>query len=79
MTTIHVKDDTWNKLNILKEPGESMDDVIRKLIDLVNETRETHESLNSSDLGSFSKLLDEFCSIADEEIETVVSGSKRGF
>ncbi|HUX98741.1 MAG TPA: antitoxin VapB family protein [Candidatus Deferrimicrobium sp.] len=79
MTTIHVKEDTWKKLNVLKEPGESMDDVIRKLIEILNVNREIHESLDNSDSTSFEKLLEEFCNIADEETEIIIAGSKRGF
>lgn len=33
MTTIHVKDDIWKKLNQLKESGETMNDVIERLLD----------------------------------------------
>ena len=37
MTTVEVKDDEWRRLNRLKSPGESMNDVIKRLL-------ETHES-----------------------------------
>ncbi len=79
MTTIHIKPDTWKKLIVLKEPGESMDDVIQKLLSILNEIREAHDNLNNSDSRSFDNLLDEFCSIANEEIEKVVLRSKKGF
>jgi len=31
-TTIHVHDDTWRELNRRKQRGESMDDVVRRLV-----------------------------------------------
>jgi hypothetical protein len=79
MTTIHIKPATWKKLIILKEPGESMDDVIQKLLKITNEIQEAHDNINNLDAPSFENLLDEFCSIANEEIESVVSRSKKGF
>lgn len=33
MPTIRVNDGTWKELNKLKEPGESFDDVISRLLD----------------------------------------------
>jgi len=79
MTTIHIKPDTWKKLIVLKEPGESMDDVIQKLLSILNDIRDSHDKLIDSDSRSFDEVLDEFCSIANEEIEPVVLKSKRGF
>ena len=32
VTTIKVKGDTWKRLNQLKEPGDSFDEVIQKLL-----------------------------------------------
>jgi len=49
MTTIHIKPDTWKKLIILKEPGESMDDVIQKLLKITNEIQEAHDNINNLD------------------------------
>ena len=34
MTTIHVKEHVWKMLNSLKEPGETMNDVIERLLAL---------------------------------------------
>lgn len=33
VTTVKVKKGTWRKLNRLKEPGDSFDDVIAKLLE----------------------------------------------
>lgn len=32
-TTIRVYEGTWKRVNALKEPGESFDDVLNKLVD----------------------------------------------
>ena len=79
MTTIHVKKDIWKKLNYMKKPGESMDDIIRKLLEFYNQYMEIENSLKISDEKSFNKLLDEFCSIADDEIQSIISGSRKSF
>jgi len=79
MTTLHVKENTWRELNKLKKPGETMDDVIRKLLEIMNEVKETQNDLLNSDNTSFDELLDEFCSITDEEFQGVISGTKRSF
>jgi predicted CopG family antitoxin len=39
-TTIRVKQETWRGLHERKEPGDSMDDVIRDLLDSAEETAE---------------------------------------
>lgn len=36
-TTIEVKTQTWKELNMRKEPGESFDDVIQRLLDVDTE------------------------------------------
>ena len=33
-TTIEVKNETWKELNAKKEPGESFDDVIQRVLEL---------------------------------------------
>jgi predicted CopG family antitoxin len=37
-TTVEIKTETWRELNARKEPGDSFDDVIRRLLD--DESRE---------------------------------------
>ena len=78
MTTIHVDKETWKKLNTLKNPGESMNDVIRKILETFerNETKMTMKKFNPE---NFNKMLDEFCNIASEEIETVIEGTRKSF
>jgi predicted CopG family antitoxin len=39
-TNIQVKRDTWKELNLRKEPGESFDDVIQRLLKKANEEEE---------------------------------------
>jgi predicted CopG family antitoxin len=47
-TTVKLKRDTWKELNSKKEPGDSFDDVIRRLLnetdDEGNPTRMTPET-----------------------------------
>lgn len=33
VTSAQIKKDTWQELNALKQPGDSMDDVIQRLLD----------------------------------------------
>jgi predicted CopG family antitoxin len=40
VTTVKVKGDTWKRLNQLKEPGDSFDEVIQRLL---NEGKEADE------------------------------------
>lgn len=79
MTTIHVKEDTWRKLNGLKKPGETMDDVIRKILEIFSEVQEIYSASSKAEDGSFDKLLEEFCSIADEEFREITEGLRRSF
>jgi len=39
-TTVSVDDETWKRLNRRKGPGDSMDDVIRDLLDTAEEQEE---------------------------------------
>ncbi|MHA1783980.1 MAG: DUF7557 family protein [Candidatus Helarchaeota archaeon] len=79
MTTIHVKIETWKKLNGLKKPGETMNDVIQKLLEIFEDIQDAQKNLDDIDQESFDNLLDDFCSIADEEIQKVILNSKKGF
>lgn len=36
-TTVSVDDETWTQLNRRKGPGDSMDDVIRELLEIADE------------------------------------------
>lgn len=44
VTSVQVKTDTWNELNALKGPGDSMDDIINMLL-------ETHQEMESEGNG----------------------------
>jgi len=39
-TTVSVADETWKELNQRKGPGDSMDDVIRELLEIAEELEE---------------------------------------
>ncbi|MFX1295097.1 MAG: hypothetical protein ACFFD2_09635 [Promethearchaeota archaeon] len=79
MITIHVKEDTWRKLNRLKKPGETMDDVIRKILEVFSVIRENNHSSNKINNRSFDELIEEFCNIANEEFHEIIDGSRRSF
>ncbi|PSQ19576.1 hypothetical protein BRD00_01560 [Halobacteriales archaeon QS_8_69_26] len=40
ITTIQVSSDTWRELNSRKEPGDSFDDVIQRLLEGADEDEE---------------------------------------
>ena len=78
MTTIHVDENTWKKLNALKNPGESMNDVIRKILNYFEKVKsEMKTSKLNPDV--FTKKLDEFCMIASEGIAEIVEGTRLSF
>ncbi len=79
MTIIHIKENTRKKLLTLKKPGETMDDVVQKLLELTHGIPETTSNLDNSNQSSFDDLLEEFCTIANEELQQVIMGSKRSF
>ncbi len=81
MTTIHVKDEVWKKLNSLKEPGQSMNDVIERLLS-VNESAlkqlTSDNSISSSE--EFDALLDDFIStISEDLIQKTIDLSRKSF
>lgn len=39
-TTVNVSRDTWKRLTMRKEPGDTYDDVISELLDQVEETEQ---------------------------------------
>ena len=79
MITIHVNDDVWKKLNSLKKSGETMDDVIRKLLEIFSKAQENIDAGNEIEIISFDELLEEFCTIADEEFRETIEGTRRSF
>ena len=78
MTTIHVKEKVWKKLNALKNPGESMNDVVEKILNFY-ERKDVEMYKNTVDPKIFDRMLDEFCKIASEDIERVIEGSRMSF
>lgn len=45
-TTIEVKTTTWRRLNRLKSPGQSFDEVVSDLLNSTDERHERHETQN---------------------------------
>lgn len=69
MTTIHVKRDIWKKLNSLKEPGESMNEVIERLLAIRSqEHRTSSPSTTVADEKEFDALVKEFVEVLSENI-----------
>ncbi len=81
MTTIHVKDEVWKKLNSLKEPGQSMNEVIEHLL-AINESnlRQRASENSTSSFEEFDALLDDFVStISEKSIQETIEISRKSF
>ncbi|MEX2721412.1 MAG: hypothetical protein Q6362_008390 [Candidatus Wukongarchaeota archaeon] len=83
MTTIHVKEETWKKLNSLRDPGEAMGDVIERLLSVYDEFIASKEASKKKEGKmsdeEFLRFLEEFCKVSDEEIERVIVASRKSF
>ena len=81
MTTLHVKKNTWKKLNSLKEPGESMNDVIERLLAIRSQELRIGSSLSFvTDGEKFDSLLEEFVEVLSEEVlDQTIELSRRSF
>ena len=78
MTTIHVREDIWKQLNALKEPGESMNDVIKRILEVnatITQGTETSSVTTSEEIDG---MIEEFVAVISEEIlgETVERSRK---
>lgn len=80
MTTIHVMESTWKFLNSMKQPGESMDNVVNRLIEAYQQltmikgnipTENSEEDLDA--------LLEEFCTINTDELQKTIEASRKSF
>ena len=62
MTTIHVDKETWKILNKLKEPGETMNDVINRILNnnIVIERKKISNSDNNQKIDTVDDLIEEF-------------------
>ena len=77
MTTIHVERNVWKVLNTLKEPGESMNDVIKRLLRARPDDNSYLSEPNSND---FDKIVEEFVSVlSDELLVQTIEQSRRSF
>ncbi|MBD3227622.1 MAG: hypothetical protein GF329_05480 [Candidatus Lokiarchaeota archaeon] len=79
MTTIHVKKEIWKILNMMKTPGESMNDVIVRLLEVYSKSNEDKLDAEKMSDEAFKELLNEFCDIANAEIDSIITGSKDSF
>lgn len=62
-TTINIKPDTWRDLNKLKEPGDSFDDVIQRLLG------DGENNPHNSAVGDLDELAEH--DLTDEELDAV--------
>lgn len=81
MTTIHVKEKVWKKLNSLKDPGQSMSDVIERLLAISEFASDlTVDKYPTSDSDTFDDLLNEFIAvISDESLQMTINKSRNSF
>ena len=73
MTTIHVSEITWKNLNQIKQLGESMDDVVVRLLRLYGESDD-----EISDTREFDAVLDEFCEL-QKGIDDIIEQSRASY
>ncbi len=74
MTTIHVKEETWQKLNQLKQPGETMDDVVRRLLKRYEITLANEQSGRID----IDELVEEFIR-ETEDIDHTIEAMRKGW
>lgn len=77
MTTIHISEENWKIMNSLKQPGESINDVVTRLLKLTgyNDAQELDER-------DFDHVLEDFIEIVnsdDPSIEEVIEQSRSGW
>ncbi|MHA2252833.1 MAG: DUF7557 family protein [Candidatus Kariarchaeaceae archaeon] len=73
MTTIHIDEETWKKLNEIKELGESMNDVVKRLLNMKGFEDEADQDDREFDL-----VLDDFIDL-QHDIDSVLEGSRESF
>ena len=73
VTTIHIDEETWKKLNEIKTLGESMNDVVKRLL-------KTKGFIDDTNLDNreFDTVLEEFVELQDG-IETIIEESRKSF
>jgi predicted CopG family antitoxin len=47
--TVEMKETTWRKLNLLKQPGDSFDDVVDRLVESGDEYQDRLDELSDRD------------------------------
>ncbi|MCY3411628.1 MAG: hypothetical protein INQ03_08365 [Candidatus Heimdallarchaeota archaeon] len=65
MTTIHISKSNWKRLNQLKEPGETMDDVVSKILSSYVDDEENTEEIQ------FDTLLDKIIEVQEAQDPTI--------
>ncbi|MFQ6126965.1 MAG: antitoxin VapB family protein [Candidatus Heimdallarchaeota archaeon] len=80
MTTIHIKESTWKFLNAMKQPGESMDDVVSRLIEAYQQLAMMKKSIPTGNSEvELDILLEEFCTINTDELQEIIEASRKSF
>ncbi|MFQ6126961.1 MAG: antitoxin VapB family protein [Candidatus Heimdallarchaeota archaeon] len=80
MTTIHVRESTWKFLNSMKHPGESMDDVVNRLIEAYQQLTTLKGNISTENSGEdLDALLQEFCTINTDELQKTIEASRKSF
>ena len=73
MTTIQVSEITWKNLNRIQQLGESMDDVVVRLLRLYGDNDD--ESMDNREIDV---VLDEFCEL-QEGIDDIMEDSRASY
>jgi hypothetical protein len=77
MTSISIKEKTWLSLNRLKKPGDTMDDVITKILDFYNTESNDSTSEQVSD-EDFASLVDDLI-VDTKEFDDYLEKSRLSF
>jgi hypothetical protein len=77
MTSISVKEKTWEELNRLKKVGNTMDDVIKVLLQFYKNKEKTSEELAISE-AEYNQLLDDLI-VDDKEFNQFLEKSRESF
>ena len=77
MTSISVKEKTWQELNRLKNAGDTMDDVISRVLEFYTEQTISDDTELISD-DDFDKLLTDLV-VDDNEFQQYLEKTRRSF
>ena len=63
----------------MKQPGESMDDIVKRLITAYQQVISVEEDIPSKEREDLDTLLDEFCEVSTDELQRVIEASRKSF